>query len=109
MCQLEIEQGSGKFRRVKLRHVFQLFSKANELHGQSELLQDRNDHAPFGAAVEFCKDDARASGCFRETLGLTQRILSGSGIQYQKDFMRTPSICLPITRRILSSCCIRLV
>ncbi len=55
MCQLEIEQGSGKFRRVKLRHVFQLFSKANELHGQSELLQDGTTTPPLALPSSFAR------------------------------------------------------
>jgi hypothetical protein len=70
--------------------VFGLFTEADELDGNVELLANGDDHAAFGRAVELGEDDAGDVDGLAEHLGLLDGVLAAGGVEDEEDFVGCP-------------------
>src|SRR5437763_495199 len=59
---------------IKLGEVIGLFTRADETHGETELLLDREDDAALGGAVQLGQDDASDMDGFLEVLCLADGV-----------------------------------
>src|SRR6476659_8398663 len=73
-----LARGEERFNKaggIERLNILGRFAKADELHGDVELLLDRQDHPTLSRAVELCEEDAADVDRGAEVLRLRDGIL----------------------------------
>src|SRR5436190_19194505 len=71
------DEGARELVSVEGPEIVELLTYPDQLHGQTELVGDRNRDTAFRRAVELRQDDTGDAGRFREELRLLHAVLPG--------------------------------
>src|SRR5579883_1302077 len=83
------EEGLGVGVGVEGDEVVDLLAGADEADRQAKFAGNGHDDAAFGGAVELGEDDAGDADGAGKFAGLGEAVLSGGGVENEKDVMRS--------------------
>src|SRR5580704_9580979 len=79
---------------IERREIIQLFAGADETRWDSKFVLDRDNDAPFAAAIEFCDNNTSQANGGLKFARLAKRVAASRCIDYKQRFMRRLRVVL---------------